>query len=94
VSTYLQNLIYLNFLVIYSPFGDFNLPNIDWTRQEDLSGLVPCNVTAENEILVCDIYFSLCFNQFNNLRNAYDNVLDLCFANRVSIDLLPSKVGF
>jgi hypothetical protein len=69
--------------------GDFNLPNIEWTRQEDLSGLVPCNVTAKNEILDCDSYFSLCFSQFNNLRNAYDNVLDLCFANCVSIELSP-----
>ncbi|KAH0816060.1 hypothetical protein GEV33_006731 [Tenebrio molitor] len=42
--------------------GDFNLPNIEWTRQEDLSGLVPCNVTAKNEILDCDSYFSLCFS--------------------------------
>ena len=87
----LYNIISTNPDEILLIFGDFNLPEISWTRSFDARFIVGSSSSARsNDVLDC---FSFCgLTQFCNLLNASANVLDYVLSNaRDSVDIVASN---
>lgn len=75
----LNNIVYGTMLVI----GDFNLPNIDWTRNGDENNFIATNVTNATANLLFDYMEQHNIRQLNHLPNIYGNLLDLCYSSDI-----------
>ena len=56
--------------------GDFNMPNVEWEFVDDF--LTPINLNAEMHCFISDV-FSLGLKQCVQLKNNFENILDLVF---------------
>lgn len=75
--------------------GDFNLPNLNWTKIDDDNFHVPINASSLNELTCIDGMSSCGLSQFNGLRNRFGKILDLVFfADTINneIAVLPATV--
>lgn len=71
--------------------GDYNLPNLTWRFDEDLSGFLPTNVSTEQEIALVEPMLSTGLYQINDVLNVNDRLLDLVFvSDPCIIDLFES----
>lgn len=82
-------------------FGDFNLPNLKWSYDEESNAyLLPVNVASDVESCVVDRLFALDLLQINDVKNDNDRLLDLLFTNNyldtsveiASHRLLPDEI--
>ena len=62
-------------------FGDFNLPGIDWTRDDETLTHAPTNELNELETVVVDSLSAEGFVQVNGFKNCYGRTLDLVLTN-------------
>lgn len=81
-------------------FGDFNLPNITWVRDDESGAfMLPLNVRLDYESCVIDDLYSLDMLQVNDVCNDQGRLLDLVFTNAYenatihesSVPLLPNE---
>lgn len=74
-------------------FGDFNLPKLKWVECEDNKHLYdPVNLVTEEQYAVIDFFANCGMNQICNLKNVYNNILDLVFTNVLDNFVLSETV--
>lgn len=62
--------------------GDFNLPQIDWVRDDESGAfLLPLNVRMDHEACVIDELYTMDMLQVNDIQNYQGRLLDLVFTN-------------
>lgn len=59
--------------------GDFNFPEVSWFYDSEACSLVPFNIGRFEEFFTS--IYSICLNQFNNVLNCSNRLLDLVFCN-------------
>ncbi|XP_055589233.1 uncharacterized protein LOC129741518 [Uranotaenia lowii] len=62
--------------------GDYNLPNLNWSFDEDSNGFLPVNASTEQELAVIESTIASGLSQMCSLVNANGRILDLMFINR------------
>lgn len=76
--------------------GDFNLPDIRWQRDDELSEvLVPLNISSDCETCVVDGLLGLDLLQINGTQNSNGRILDLIFTNNYdnsSVDIASDRL--
>ncbi|XP_055623163.1 uncharacterized protein LOC129766609 [Toxorhynchites rutilus septentrionalis] len=75
--------------------GDYNLPNLVWTFDDDFNSFLPLNASTEQELALVEPTLSSGLYQINDLLNANGKLLDLTFVNnpdRVSLVDYPSAL--
>lgn len=71
----------VNVLDIVMVFGDFNLPMVNWTLNDDDNTLFATNVLNERDECIINATADCCLHQINFVRNINDRLLDLIFVN-------------
>ena len=69
----------MDFQIKFSIFGDFNLPKVKWTFEDDV--LVPSEVNSPCVEVTVDTMCFLELQQINEIQNVYGKSLDLIFAD-------------
>ncbi|XP_055590807.1 uncharacterized protein LOC129742888 [Uranotaenia lowii] len=77
---FLTNMISSNDIIVLA--GDYNLPNLLWTFDEDADGFLPVNASTEQELAVIESTIACGLSQMCSLANANGRILDLLFVNR------------
>lgn len=72
------------------PFGDFNLPNLNWLSLGNDLSLTPSNICNSCESYFIDNLLGLGLVQVNSLRNSLNRLLDLIFIS-ANIDFSLSQ---
>ncbi|XP_062538115.1 uncharacterized protein LOC134206415 [Armigeres subalbatus] len=65
--------------------GDYNLPELTWSFDEDISTLLPINASSEQEIALVESMVASGLHQINSLHNSNGRILDLAFVNEPNI---------
>lgn len=72
-------------------FGDYNLPNLTWRFDEEISALLPINASTEQELALVEPMLSSGLYQVNDFPNVNGRLLDLVFvSDPCIIDLFES----
>lgn len=61
--------------------GDYNLPQLQWSLDEDLNGYLPANASSEQELVLTESISSCGLVQLNSISNTNGRLLDLVFTN-------------
>jgi len=61
--------------------GDYKLPYLVWTFDDDVNGYLPINASAEQEIALTEPMLAVGLCQINDLTNINGRLLDLVFVN-------------
>lgn len=61
--------------------GDYNLPHLSWTLDEDINSYLPSNASSESEIVFTETMIASGLHQINTLRNSNNRILDLAFVS-------------
>ncbi|XP_055622326.1 uncharacterized protein LOC129765905 [Toxorhynchites rutilus septentrionalis] len=61
--------------------GDYNLPYLSWTFDEDINSYLPSNASTEAELVFTETMAASGLHQINTLRNSNNRILDLAFVN-------------
>ncbi|XP_055643865.1 uncharacterized protein LOC129780031 [Toxorhynchites rutilus septentrionalis] len=61
--------------------GDYNLPYLSWTFDEDINSYLPSNASTEAELVFTETIAASGLHQINTLRNSNNRILDLAFVN-------------
>lgn len=61
--------------------GDYNLPQLVWSYDEDVNSLLPSNASTEQEIALVESMVASGLHQLNSLLNSNGRTLDLAFVN-------------
>ncbi|KAL1381077.1 hypothetical protein pipiens_013730 [Culex pipiens pipiens] len=75
--------------------GDYNLPGLRWTFDDDVNAFIPNNASTEIELDLMESLLTSGMQQVCNLSNARGNILDLAFVNDADrVDLIepPSAI--
>ncbi|XP_055589302.1 uncharacterized protein LOC129741589 [Uranotaenia lowii] len=62
--------------------GDYNVPNLHWSYDEDANGFLPVNASTEQELAVIESTIASGLSQMCSLVNVNGRVLNLIFINR------------
>ncbi|XP_055590580.1 uncharacterized protein LOC129742679 [Uranotaenia lowii] len=62
--------------------GDYNLPNLNWSFNEDTDSFLPVNASTEQELAVIECTIASGLSQMCSLVNVNGRILDLIFLNR------------
>ena len=69
--------------------GDYNLPYLCWSLDNDLNSYIPVNASSEQEMVMCESMMSNGLQQINSFSNVNGRILDLAFVNNGDkVDLL------
>ena len=69
--------------------GDYNLPYLCWSLDNDLNSYIPVNASSEQEMVMCEALMSNGLQQINSFSNVNGRLLDLAFVNNGDkVDLL------
>ncbi|KAL1378995.1 hypothetical protein pipiens_015226 [Culex pipiens pipiens] len=75
--------------------GDYNLPHLSWTFDDDVNGFIPLNASSEQELALTENVVATGLLQICSLMNANGRILDLAFVNDAhSVELIepPSSI--
>lgn len=61
--------------------GDYNLPQLQWTFDEDVNGYLPANASSEQELVLTESISTCGLVQLNSISNPNGRLLDLAFTN-------------
>lgn len=74
--------------------GDFNLPNLFWSRKSNGNDLLPGNATDPCSKSFSDFYFLNSVKQFNHILNARNRILDLVITTSLKVEVIHCNSPF
>ena len=72
--------------------GDYNLPHLQWSFDDEINGFLPLNVSSEQEIALSESISGCGLVQLNSIANHNRRVLDLVFTSSPDISELSQPV--
>lgn len=74
--------------------GDYNLPHLLWSYDDDVDCYLPTNASTEQELVFVENMISSGLQQICNIRNSNGRLLDLAFVKNCDVELFeaPSSI--